>query len=358
MDSISTDVPASLALRQFLDLRPDLIQGKHLIVFALSEPYALDATDISKLSAYYALYSRSSSFIEIAARILFHEIQASGHLPVSVPGIGYEILEATSPDPSQVIHIYQDNQVTSQIEETQTPAPTSTTLKVGDPISLVSGIILDHNGNQVPDGTVVRFTLYHDGDSVPAQIIESQTSQGIARGNLLIDQSGEINIRAESGSAVISDVLTFEIPPESITATPGLPTETPAPSQTPTIVPTDTPTSTPQATVIPVDVPNQGNVDFGDWLVALIVTAIISGGNYWLTNQKNGLRWGVRAALLPLIGGMFTYIYLAINLPGSESMLKQMGTWGVVLFVIIGAIIGAGVVWIWQMMDFRNVKTA
>ena len=358
MDSISTDVPASLALRQFLDLRPDLIQGKHLIVFALSEPYALDATDISKLSAYYALYSRSSSFIEIAARILFHEIQASGHLPVSVPGIGYEILEATSPDPSQVIHIYQDNQGASQTEGTETPVPTPMSMKVGDPISLVSGIILDHNGNQVPDGTVVRFTLYHDGDSVPAQIIESQTSQGIARGNLLIDQSGEINIRAESGSAVTSDVLTFEVPPESITATPGLPTETPAPSQTPTIVPTDTPTSTPQATVIPVDVPNQGNVDFGDWLVALIVTVIISGGNYWLTNQKNGLRWGVRAALLPLIGGMFTYIYLAINMPGSESMLKQMGTWGVVLFVIIGAIIGAGVVWIWQMMDFRNVKTA
>ena len=358
MDSVSTDVPVSQALRQFLDLRPDLIQGKHLIVFTLSEPYALDATDISKLSAYYALYSRSSSFIEIAARILFHEIQPSGHLPVSVPGIGYEILEATSPDPNQVIHIYQDDQGASQIAGTQTPAPTPTNLKIGDPISLVSGIILDHNGNQVPDGTVVRFTLYHDGDSVPAQIVESQTSQGIARGNLLIDQSGEINIRAESGSAVTSDVLTYEIPPESISSTPLSPTQTAVPSLTPTIIPTITPTSTPLATVIPVNVPNQGNVNFGDWLVALVVTAVISAVNYWLTNLKNGLRWGVRAALLPLIGGMFMYIYLAINMPGSESMLKQMGIWGVLLFVIIGAGIGAGAAWIWQMMDFRNIKPA
>ncbi len=358
MDSVSNDIPASQALRQFLDLRPDLIQGKHLIVFALSEPYALDATDISKLSAYYALYSRSSSFIEIAARILFHEIQPTGHLPVSVPGIGYEILEATSPDPNQVIHIYQDNLGVSQLVGTQTPVQTPTSLKVGDPISFVTGIILDHNGNQVPDGTVVRFTLYHDGDSVPAQIVESQTSQGIARGNLMIDQSGEINIRADSGSAVTSDVLTFEIPPESITSTPLTPTQTPVSSPTPTIVPTDTPTSTPQAIVIPVDVPNQGNVDFGDWMLALIVTAIISGANYWLTNLKSGLRWGVRAALLPLIGGMFTYIYLAINMPGSESMLKQMGTWGVMLFVVIGAAIGVGAVWIWQMMDFRNIKPA
>ncbi len=266
MDSVSSDIPVSQALRQFLDLRPDLIQGKHLIVFALSEPYALDATDISKLSAYYALYSRSSSFIEIAARILFHEIQPSGHLPVSVPGIGYEILEATSPDPNQVIHIYQDVQGSSQIEGTQTPATTPTSLKVGDPIFIVSGIILDHNGYQVPDGTIVRFTLYHDGDSVPGQIVESQTSQGIARGNLLIDQSGEINIRAESGSALSSDVLSFEIPPELITSTPLSPTQTPIPSPTPTIVPTNTPTATPLATTIPVSVPNQGNVDFGDWL--------------------------------------------------------------------------------------------
>jgi beta-N-acetylhexosaminidase len=358
MDSVSSDIPVSQALRHFLDLRPDLIQGKRLIVFALSEPYALDATDISKLSAYYALYSRSSSFIEIAARILFHEVQPSGHLPVSVPGIGYEILEATSPDPNQVIHIYQDVQGSSQIEGTQTPAPTPTSLKVGDPIFIVSGIILDHNGYQVPDGTIVRFTLYHDGDSVPGQIVESQTSQGIARGNLLIDQSGEINIRAESGSALSSDVLSFEIPPESITSTPLSPTQTPIPSPTPTIVPTNTPTATPLATTIPVSVPNQGNVDFGDWLVALIVTSIISGANYWLINLKSGLRWGVRATLLPLIGGMFTYIYLAINMPGSESMLQQMGTWGVMLFVIIGAVIGAGIIWIWQMMDLRNIKPA
>ncbi len=357
MDTVTNDVPVSLALRQFLDLRPDLIQGKHIIVFALSEPYALDATDISKLSAYYSLYSRSGSFIEIAARILFHEIQPLGHLPVSVPGIGYEILEATSPDPNQVIHIYQDIQSPTQIEGTQTPAPISTSMKVGDPIALVSGLILDHNGNQVPDGTVVRFNLYHDGENVPAQVVEAQTSQGIAHGTLLIDQSGEIIIRADSGSATNSDVLTFEIPPESITSTPQAATQSPTPSSTPTSMPTDPPTTTPQATSIPVNTPNKGSVDFGDWLVALIMAFIISGANYWLINLKSGLRWGVRAGLLPLIGGMFIYIYLAINMPGSESMLKQMGTWGVMLFVIIGSAIGAGAAWIWQMREEQNVKT-
>jgi beta-N-acetylhexosaminidase len=356
MDTVTKDLQASLALRQFLDLRPDLLQGKHIIVFALSEPYALDATDISKLSAYYALYSRSSSFIEIAARILFHEIQPSGHLPVSVPGIGYVILDATSPDPNQVIHIYQDIQGTTPIEGTQTPAPTEVSPKIGDQIAVVTGLILDHNGYQVPDGTVVRFLLYHVGDNVPAQIVESQTSQGIARGNLLIDQSGEITIHADSGAAVNSDILTFEIPPELVTSTSPPPTQTPNPSSTPTATTTTTPTSTPQATTIPVNVPNQGGVDFGDWLVALLVTAIISGVNYWLINLKSGLRWGVRAALLPMISGMIIYTYLAVNMPGSKSLLEQLGIWGVMLLVIIGALIGAGSAWLWQMMDLQKIK--
>ena len=52
-----------------LQCRHNQIQEKRIIVFAMSEPYALDATDISKLSAYYALFSRSSSFIEIAASL-------------------------------------------------------------------------------------------------------------------------------------------------------------------------------------------------------------------------------------------------------------------------------------------------
>ena len=360
MDTVSANYPFSQALRQFLDLRPDLIQGKLLIVFALGAPYALDATDISKLSAYYALYSRSSSFIEIAARVLFHEIQPFGHLPVSISGIGYEILEATSPDPNQVIRIFQEIPPPSITDGTQTPEPTPAvaTLRIGDPITIASGIIVDHNGNQVPDGTIVRFMLYHAGENTPSQIIESQTSQGTANGNLMIDQSGEINIRAESGQALTSDILSFEIPSETSTETPPVSTQTQVPTHTPTLSPTDTPTSTPAATVIPANETNQGSVNFGDWLAALIVTTIVSGGNYWIINIKRGLRWGVRGALLPLIGGMFTYIYLAINMPGSDAMTQKLGTWGILLTVLIGAGIGVGAVFIWQMVDIRKTKPA
>lgn len=225
-------------------------------------------------------------------------------------------------------------------------------------MAVVTGVILDHNGNQVPDGTIVQFSLYHDGDSVPAQVVESQTLQGIAKANLLIDESGEINIRAQSGPAVNSEVLTLEIPPEAGTSTPSSATQTPTVTLTTTASPTVTPTSTPEATPIPANINSIGGVDFGDWLIALIVTAIVSAVNYWLINQKSGLRWGVRAALLPLISGMFTYIYLAVNMPGSKSVLADMGIWGVILLVVIGAGVGAGAIWIWQRLDLRHIKPA
>ena len=44
------------------------------MVFAFNAPYYLDATDISKLTAYYAFYSKINPFIDVAARILFQEV--------------------------------------------------------------------------------------------------------------------------------------------------------------------------------------------------------------------------------------------------------------------------------------------
>jgi len=200
--------------------------------------------------------------------------------------------------------------------------------------------------------------LFHNGENVPAQVIESQTSQGIANGNLVIDQSGEINIRAESGQALSSDVISLEIPPESVTLTPPPSTQTPVPTLTPTSSPTSTATATPSATAIPVNVMNVANVDFADWLFALILVAIVSGINYWIMLSKRGLRWGVRAALLPVIGGLITYTYLAVGLPGSESMTQTMGTWGILLVTLAGAAMGVIATLIWQLAEDRKIKFA
>ena len=99
-------------------------------------------------------------------------------------------------------------------------------------------------------------------------------------------------------------------------------------------------------------------MDFEDWLAALLLVAMISGGNYWVMNSKRGLRWGVRAALIPFIGGLLAYTYLAINMPGSETMTQNIGIWGVLIVSTFGAAIGVGAVIIWQMVENRKVKPA
>ncbi len=71
----SDEVSANKIMKRFLAERPDLFQQKRVIVFALSAPYYLDATNISKLTAYYALYSKTSPFIDAAAYLLFGELR-------------------------------------------------------------------------------------------------------------------------------------------------------------------------------------------------------------------------------------------------------------------------------------------
>jgi beta-N-acetylhexosaminidase len=70
MANVTPDIPSSSAFRSFLDERPDLYQGKKLIVYAFDAPYFLDATDVSKLTAYFGLYSKADSFIDVAAELL------------------------------------------------------------------------------------------------------------------------------------------------------------------------------------------------------------------------------------------------------------------------------------------------
>ena len=90
-------------LRRFFSERPNLIRNKNVILFSFTAPYYLDPTDISKLTAYYALYSKQPAFVEVAARLLFQEITVQGASPVSIPAVGYDLITVMSPDPTQLI---------------------------------------------------------------------------------------------------------------------------------------------------------------------------------------------------------------------------------------------------------------
>lgn len=339
MLNASIDNPSSQALARFLAERPDLFRQKNLIVFAFDAPYFLDATEISKLSAYYALYSKIPQFIDVAARVLFGEIPSPpGNLPVSVPGIDYDLISATAPDPDQTIQLSLDIPQPS----ISLPEPTDVPqFVIGDLIPVKTGVILDHNGHPVPDGTPVQFVMSIGEVEVTTQT--EVTKGGIARTTLLIEQSGNLSIRARSDPATNSAVLQVDVAPAIL-----LPTQSPSPQpetptatfeiiQTPTLAATETPPAT-----------QSDSTKFSDWLIATLSTIGLVIGIYWLTTTFSVLRWAVRAALLSLIGGTLAYTYWMIKLPGSNQLTSTTGRWGVIAVTLIGVGIGWGAALSWQ----------
>jgi beta-N-acetylhexosaminidase len=347
LQDITSAYPSSAVLPLLLNERPDLVQGKQIIVFAFNAPYFLDATDISKLTAYYGIYNRTPQAVEVAARLLFQEILPEGSLPISVPEVGYDLNLATFPDPEQVIPLVMDMQ--TQGEETPTPGPTPTLapFRTGDAIPVRTGVIVDHNGHVVPDGTIVKFILTISAETSTTQQFEALTAQGIARTVLRVTGHGNVEIRAESDPATKSEIIEFVVPPENPTATPViplliLPSETPQP----TLTPTSTPTLTPTLAVTPMPPVHAG---LQDWLGSLFAAALVAAAAFGLATLLGQRRWGIRGAFLSVIGGFLAYTYLAVELPGSVNWIDRNGFWGIVWITTLGALLGglAALTWRW-----------
>ena len=357
MLNITQDRPDSQAIRRLLSERPDLLRNKHVIVFSFNAPYYLDATDISKITAYYALYSKIPAFVEVAARVLFQELPPKGALPVSVPAIGYDLYTATSPDPDQVIPLYLDipeATPTPQVTNTPgTPAPTKVpTFKVGDTIPLRTGVIQDHNGHPVPDGTVAHFIITRGGESGATQQIQATTIQGVARTTFRIDGPGLLEIRVESDPAKSSDILRLDITGSTSAAITLI---APSPIPTETALPTATPSPTPTP-IQPAMPPHSAYPLFGEWIIAMIVilggaATAYSAGNWWFS-----LQWGVRWGLCASLGGLLAYLYLAIGLPGGGQWLRSTGTAGIIAATLLGVLLGLGGGLVWRSFLLRNNK--
>ena len=183
-------------------------------MFSFGAPYYLGPTDISKLTAFYDLYDPSDNFVLMAARLLFQEIQATGNSPVSIPGLGYDLINITSPDPNQTIslRLLKNNPNVSGKNtpeplpsslpgvlpvNTVTPIPTVQPIfKVGDTVYVQSGMILDHNQHIVPDGTPVRFSLAASDDYM--QQVEAFTVGGVATATVRLDRAGFLQISVTS----------------------------------------------------------------------------------------------------------------------------------------------------------------
>ena len=352
LQSADPNIAPFQTLNRFLSERPDLFQQKRLIVFSLSEPYYLDATNISKLSAYYGIYGKSAPFIDVAAYLLFQELRPSGASPVSIPGIGYDLNEALFPDPNQTISLELD---LAQTEDTEEPTPNpeaenTTDYHIGDVILLRAGVILDHNGNPVPDGTPVIFTFTTSGENNITGTQDSVTKNGIARTTFSISHPGTLEIIAES-EATRSNILKFDIPSPSGEIATITPTEAP-----PTATPTETPfeptppaTETPQAT--PPEPVVKSNPELGDWAIAVLIASLTAWSIYRLAALIGHVRWGVRAGFLALIGGLVGFCYLALELPGSQVLLRDSISLGVVIITFFGALLGLIGALLWRAIS-------
>jgi beta-N-acetylhexosaminidase len=346
---VDPESPESYALRRFLSERPDLASGKRVIAFAANAPYYLDATEISKLTAYYGLFSKIPAFVDVAARLLFKEIPTpEGASPISIPGMGYDLISATSPDPTQEIQLTIDLPGLGFPDETSsTDTATFPEFRLGDTLPIRTGIILDYNSNPVPDNTPVDFIFSVNGNEAPA--ITSGTVNGVSTVSTIIEEAGIIEIKAVTGLAQ-STLLTLNVPEERQSPTPSAsvtPTETATVEPSPTI---ERPTPTPV-----VDSQSEPDITrLAEWILALAISLLVGWAALRVGSMTGQVRWGVRWGLAALIGGLLVYTYAALQFPGADWVFETPYHWGLLLITFIGALLGWGIAMIVRVLLNRK----
>jgi beta-N-acetylhexosaminidase len=345
--------PQADVVKQFLAEQADALEDPHVVVLAYDVPYCLDATEISKLSAYYAAYSHLMPFVKASVRALFGEFAPPGDPPVSVGGINYDLRTQTSPDPEQTIQLTYsvvkpageegtptpggEEPAAEPTEEGQSPpeatgeAPPSseTRLEKGDQLRLRTGEIVDHNGHIVPDGTPVQFVFNYPQEGLEQSML-STTRDGIAETALTLDRTGRLDISVQADPVPRQVALQITIQ-EGGAATIVTPTPSPTPTPTPTPAPTVTPTAPPPADATatasptapptiaageePPNPPAGRKPQFWDFLVALVGTAVIGGsGFYAMRLGDRTVTRALRVALWCIVGGLGVYLIYVLGL--------------------------------------------
>lgn len=340
--------PHSAALKRFLREGGDSVRSQRLVVFAMGAPYYLDATEISKLTAYFAFYTPSPTFIESAGRLLFREFAPTGAPPVTVPGINYDLISQLEPDPNQIIQVG----LAEFFEGESTEPPPTLDLQLGDTITLRTGVIVDHNGHRVPDGTPVTFILEYPNEGVELPRQETTTRDGVAETTVVLEREGQLAVQVMAGAARQSTtlLLTIEgeepaeiatvVPPSTETATPA-PTPTQTATPTPTDTPAPTPTITPTPTPMPATLVRHIPPNAVGWRTLLMALTSIGVFGIVIAAIRTELPRNARARqfLLTLVCGLATYIlYFAVW--GMGILPARLGSsHGAILLSFLGALL-------------------
>jgi beta-N-acetylhexosaminidase len=360
MLNVDRNQPDSRALKDFLAYRPDTSRTQKLIAFAFDAPYYLDTTEISKLTAYYGVYSRAGAFHEVATRVLFQEITPRGASPVSISSVAYDLIDWTKPDPLQVIELFLAEPTNAQAatatatvgpgtataSPVATPSATLEQIDVGETISLRTGVIVDRNGHPVPDGTIVRFIAQYPIDGLSVSIPDVATVDGVARASFTPPRLGQIDVRVESEPAFTSITLQISIEEARIIGTiqPALPaTATPEPTETEIpITPTLAATATPPE---PPEPPEPIGPTPGDFL-SLLAGLVILGAVGLRAGRGLPTGRGSRLALFAVVGSLVGYNYYALRLPGASLLDETWPAWGASIVTWVSGLAGLGLGWL------------
>jgi len=395
--------PQADVVNRFLAERVDALQDPHVVVMAYDVPYCLDATEISKLSAYYATYSHLTPFVKASVRALFGEFAPPGRPPVSVGGINYDLRSQTAPDPEQTIPVAYSvikptgeegtpipsegepvtgeptaeptgegeptAEATSEGQPTaEGPAPEAR-LERGDQLRLYTGKIVDHNGHMVPDGTAVRFIFDYPQEGLEQSILAT-TRDGVAEAALTLDRTGRLDISVQADPVPRQVALQITIQEGGaatiVTPTPSstpVPTVTPSPTVTPTPTPdggaTVTAAQSPAGPTAPpsetgegeLRLPAERSVRFWDFLIALLGAVVVAGSAYYAMRLGDRtVSRALRVALWCLIGGLAIYLIYAVGFSYFGVFGRSREAWVAGGAALIGSSIALLFAWLvdWQ----------
>ena len=77
---------------------------------------------------------------------------------------------------------------------------------------------------------------------------------------------------------------------------------------------------------------------------------------YWVVVRLVSHQWGLRWALASFIGGLSTYNYMFLGLPGGEKLIQLYGLLGILALVLCGAGLGFLAGWLWYALSAKKRK--
>lgn len=346
--------PASDVVKEFLRQESEQLTNKQVIVLALNAPYFLDATEISKLTAYIGVYSKIQPFLESAVRVLFRSYSPVGAPAVSVAGTRFgslaERLEA-DPDAAIPLTIEVNGELIELSPDGNTPV-----VDAGSLLRMQVLQIRDRNGHLVPDGTPVQFHLVYENPELTVAVDPVLTRNGSASKEVLLTQPGRLSLSASVGEASTENtrLLSINDPDAEATSEPVAVAAT-SPAATTTVITT---TVAPTATTTGGDTTAVANADPGltplepsatgtavqiDWktlLIALFTIAITLCMLLILQIHLISRTVLVRNMLWATIFGLGAYIFYALGiLPGAGYLSISFRHWGAAVVVFIGMLL-------------------